>query len=192
MDREQYLTLKETAEFFRVQPLTVRRWVLAGKIPAIKVQGQWRFSPREINNWARKGSNQPEEWRILIVDDDDQIRPAWRRVLEREGYIVREAQNGREALDRINDNPPDIMLLDLDMPVMNGPETLNIVRQRYPDLAVIVITAFGNSNLMEEAMPHAPFTVLNKPCLPNAVLKAVKQTLPSVKRQSGSPINPIQ
>jgi len=97
MGNEQFLTLKETAEYFRVQPLTVRRWVLAGKIPAIKVEGQWRFIPQEIANWAKQGSNQPEEWRILIVDDDEQIRPAWRRVMESEGYIVREARNGREA-----------------------------------------------------------------------------------------------
>ncbi len=65
---------------------------------------------------------------------------------------------------------------------MNGPETLEIVRQRYPDLPVIVITAFGNSSLMEKAMTYAPFTVLNKPCLPDAVLKAVNQTIPAVKR----------
>ena len=182
MENERYLTLKETAEYFRVQPLTVRRWVLAGKIPAVKVEGQWRFIPQEIANWAKQGSNQPKEWRILIVDDDDQIRPAWRRIMENEGYIVQEARNGREALDRIEEDSPDIMLLDLDMPVMNGPETLDIIRQRYPDLPVIVITAFGNSSLMEEAMTHAPFTVLNKPCLPDAVLKALNQTTPAVKR----------
>lgn len=182
MGNEQFLTLKETAEYFRVQPLTVRRWVLAGKIPAVKVEGQWRFIPQEIANWAKQGSNQPKEWRILIVDDDEQIRPAWRRVMESEGYIVREARNGREALDRIEEDSPDIMLLDLDMPVMNGPETLDIIRQRYPDLPVIVITAFGNSSLMEKAMTYAPFTVLNKPCLPDAVLKAVNQTIPAVKR----------
>ena len=182
MGNEQFLTLKETAEYFRVQPLTVRRWVLAGKIPAIKVEGQWRFIPQEIANWAKQGSNQPEEWRIMIVDDDDQVRTSWRRVMEEEGYIVREARNGREALDRIENDSPDIMLLDLDMPVMNGPKTLNIVRQRYPDLPVIVITAFGNSSLMEKAMTYAPFTVLNKPCRPTAILKAVAQTIGGAKK----------
>ena len=182
MDTERYLTLKETADYFRVQPLTVRRWVLASKIPAFRVEGQWRFSPRKIAEWAQQGSNKPEEWKILIVDDDDQIRRAWRRVLEGSGYIIREARNGREALDRIEENPPDIMLLDLDMPVMNGAETLEIVRQRLPDLPVIVITAFGETRLMEDALIHAPFTILNKPCLLDAVLKAVGQTIPSVKR----------
>ena len=181
MENERYLTLKETARYFRVQPLTVRRWVLAGKIPAVKVEGQWRFTPEEIADWARKGSNQTGEHRILMVDDDERIRTAWRRVMEGAEYIVQEARHGWEALNRIEENYPDVMLLDLDMPVMNGPETLDIVRERYPDLPIIVITAFGDSRLMEDAMTHAPFTVLNKPCLPSAVLKAINQAIPVAK-----------
>lgn len=180
MEDDRYLTLKEAADYFRVQPLTIRRWALAGKIPGDKIEGQWRFSRRKISNWAREGTNKPENRLVLIVDDDDLIRPAWRRVLEGEGYTVREARNGREALDRIDESPPDILLLDLDMPVMNGPDTLEIIRQRRPDLPVIIITAFGDSHLMEDALAHSPFTVLNKPCPPAAVLKAVNHTFPAL------------
>lgn len=180
MRNDEYITLKETAEYFRVQPLTVRRWALAGKIPCDKVGGQWRFSLKKIVEWAERGSGTRKTSDILLVDDDDQIRPIWRRILEAEGYAVREARNGEEALSRFKEFPPDIMTLDLDMPVMNGPDTLNIVRQWRPDLPVIIATAFGESELMERALEYSPFTVLSKPCSKVDLVKAVKAQLPNV------------
>lgn len=174
MINDDYLTLKETADYFRVQPLTVRRWALGGKIPCDKVGGQWRFSLKKISDWAERGGGPRKVGDILIADDDDQIRSIWRRVLEAEGYAVREAENGEEALSRFKECPPDIMILDLDMPVMNGPRTLNIVRQWRPDLPVIIVTGFGDSELMESALGNSPFTVLSKPCSTADLVKTVK------------------
>lgn len=174
MKNDDYMTLKETAEYFRVQPLTVRRWALAGKIPCDKVGGQWRFSLKKITEWAERSGRPKKSGDIMIVDDDDQLRMVWRRALEAEGYAVREAADGKEALDRFKEFPPDILVLDLDMPVMNGPETLNIIRQWRPNQSVIIATAFGESELMEDTLKFSPFTVLRKPCTAVDLVKAVK------------------
>jgi CheY-like chemotaxis protein len=82
---------------------------------------------------------------ILVVDDDGDFREGLRAALEMKGYQVEEAANGKEALDRIVDKPPLLVLLDLQMPVMNGRELLQKLRST-PDskeIAVVIISGFG-------------------------------------------------
>jgi len=80
---------------------------------------------------------------VLVVDDDAKMRGLLRRRLEKEGYGVTEAAHGKEALERIADHRPDLILLDLMMPVMDGIEFLTHLRARedWRDIAVIVVTA---------------------------------------------------
>lgn len=82
---------------------------------------------------------------ILIVDDDADFRTGLRTALEMKGYQVEEAANGEEALTRLSDRPPLLVLLDLQMPVMNGREMLQRMRAT-PDLKevpVVIISGFG-------------------------------------------------
>ena len=177
MKNVDYLKINEVADFFRVQPLTVRRWALAGRIPSHKVGKQWRFSLSEITAWAAKEGKRGAKQEILIVDDDDQVRHAFFGLFAREGFLTRQARNGKEALSLIEESQPSLILLDLDMPVMNGPDTLAVLRDRFPRIPVIVVTSFGDSNLMEEALQHTPFTVVNKPCNLEELVSTVKQQL---------------
>jgi DNA-binding response OmpR family regulator len=82
---------------------------------------------------------------ILIVDDDDDFREAIRAELESKGYQVEEAANGQVALDKIAARPPLIVLLDLQMPVMNGRELLTELRRHreLADVAVVILSSFG-------------------------------------------------
>jgi len=180
MKNSDYLTLKEVAEYFRVQPLTVRRWALAGQIPSHKAGEQWRFSLEEITAWAAREGRRGATKEILIVDDDKEIRNLFRRVLKAEGFLVREAGNGQEALDLIEKKLPSLIILDLDMPVLDGPDTLAMLQASHPDIPVIVVTSFGETVLMERALQYSPFTVINKPCN-NAQLAATVKNLLSVK-----------
>lgn len=84
-------------------------------------------------------SNRP----ILIVDDDPEIREVMRMVLEDEGFRVLEAIHGEDALEIVTQNEPSMVILDLNMPVMDGFEFLSIFRKdlRYRDIPVIVLTA---------------------------------------------------
>ena len=114
---------------------------------------------------------------ILIVDDEEKIRGTFRRILKKEGYQVREAREGKEALHLIEEAIPDLVLLDLKMDGMDGVETLGEIRDGFPDLDVIVVTGFGNTRLMERALQYAPFTVINKPCSGEELVRAIKPHL---------------
>jgi CheY-like chemotaxis protein len=82
---------------------------------------------------------------ILVVDDDTDFREGLRTALEMKGYQVEEAGNGKEALDRIVARPPLLVLLDLQMPVMNGRELLQKLRgaPETKDIPVVIISGFG-------------------------------------------------
>src|SRR3954464_13934034 len=82
---------------------------------------------------------------ILVVDDDSDFREGLRIALEMKGYQVEDAGNGKEALDRIVDRPPLLVLLDLQMPVMNGRELLQRVRgaPEPREIPVVIISGFG-------------------------------------------------
>ena len=78
---------------------------------------------------------------VLFVDDSRNIREFCRRELEKDGYKVLEAPDGQVALDICGQERPDIMVLDLRMPVLDGLETVRRVRDLYPELPVILHTA---------------------------------------------------
>ena len=80
---------------------------------------------------------------VLVTDDDPVVIDLTRQLLEEDGWTVRSAANGREALEEIARKMPDILLLDLMMPIMDGFETLQIIRddEKTRDLPVIIITA---------------------------------------------------
>src|ERR1041384_1857599 len=82
---------------------------------------------------------------ILIVDDDADFRLGLRTALEMKGYQVDEAANGEEALAKLAEKPPLLVLLDLQMPVMNGREMLQRMRstQGLQELPVVIISGFG-------------------------------------------------
>lgn len=82
---------------------------------------------------------------ILVVDDDADFRSGLRMALEMKGYQVEEAANGEEALAKLMEKPPLLVLLDLQMPVMNGREMLQRMRADagLQDLPVVIISGFG-------------------------------------------------
>ncbi|MDA8084052.1 MAG: sigma-54 dependent transcriptional regulator [Nitrospiraceae bacterium] len=82
--------------------------------------------------------------RILIVDDDSDLRGVLRDVLEEEGFAVSEAKDGRAALKAFSADRPDAVLLDLNMPVMDGFETMQELRKVDDTVPVIIVTAFGD------------------------------------------------
>ena len=78
---------------------------------------------------------------ILVVDDDANIRQSLAEVLQLEHFTVRLAGDGREAVRQFLEGPPDLMLLDLNMPDINGWQAFQIMAEMYPFVPVIVITA---------------------------------------------------
>ena len=78
---------------------------------------------------------------ILIVDDEVETRNLLQEIMEKEGYLVWAAQDGKQALDLLEGQAMDLVLSDIQMPLMNGIELLGNIRSRFPDTQVILLTA---------------------------------------------------
>lgn len=101
--------------------------------------------------------------RILVVDDERVVRDGCHRVLNGKGFAVLTAENGEQAMDVLAREPLDIILLDLKMPVMSGEEVLARVRERYPDIPVIIITGHGTIDTAVECMRKGAYDFVTKP-----------------------------
>ncbi len=81
--------------------------------------------------------------RVLVVDDEENIRLLFKEELEEEDYEVETASNGMEALEKIKSVPFDVVVLDIKMPVMDGIQTLNAIKNINKDQPVILCSAYG-------------------------------------------------
>ena len=88
---------------------------------------------------------------ILVIDDQFGIRMLLQEVLEREGYTVHAAANGGEALALVREKEPDLVLLDMKIPGMDGLEILTAMRKIAPEQKVVMMTAYGELDLVREA-----------------------------------------
>lgn len=101
--------------------------------------------------------------KLLIVDDEKNMRWAISRALEKEGYEIYEASNGQEGIAIFERNRPDVMLLDLKMPVMDGMETLKKIRETNTTTPILMLTAHGTMETAIEAMKLGAMDYLSKP-----------------------------
>ncbi len=100
---------------------------------------------------------------ILIIDDEFEIRESLQTLLELEGYRVDTAADGEEGLNQIAQYPYDLVLLDFALPDRNGIEILRDIRERAPELAVIMITAYGTVENAVNAMQGGAANFIQKP-----------------------------
>jgi DNA-binding NtrC family response regulator len=101
--------------------------------------------------------------RILIIDDEAAIRESLETLLSMEGYAVESVENGELGLDRIGEQPFDLILLDLALPGRNGIEILASLREREATLPVIMITAFGTVDNVVDAIRGGAQNFVQKP-----------------------------
>lgn len=114
---------------------------------------------------------------VLIVDDHPLLRQGLSRLLELEGGInvVGQASNGVEALRLTSQLAPDVLLLDINMPGMNGIEVAKAVRERYPETAVLVLTIHDNESYVNEMIRIGAKGYLLKDAEPREVVQAIKK-----------------
>ena len=101
--------------------------------------------------------------KVLLVDDDDAVRNAFRRVLESRGYLVFPCRSGNEALERLSSGSFDAMVSDVRMPGMSGVKLLRAVREHDLDLPVILVTGNPDIGSASEAVEYGAFQYLIKP-----------------------------
>ncbi len=111
--------------------------------------------------------------RILIVDDEVDALDLMEELFMKHGYETYTARNGLEALKVINEHEPDILISDMVMPEMDGIKLLEVVRKKYPDIAVIMITAHGTIETAVEAMKKGAKDYILKPLRLDEILSKV-------------------
>lgn len=113
--------------------------------------------------------------KILIVDDQFGIRILLNEVLQKEGYDTFQAANGVQALEIVKENSPDLVLLDMKIPGMDGIEILKRMKVIDEDIRVIIMTAYGELDMIQQAMDLGALTHFAKPFDIDDIRVAVKK-----------------
>ncbi len=100
---------------------------------------------------------------ILVADDDASIRSLLKQLLQDAGYAVHEAATGVEVVDKVKESSPDLVIMDVRMPELDGIEALSRLKAASPKTAVLIMTAFGSSNAAIRAMELGAFDYVTKP-----------------------------
>lgn len=101
--------------------------------------------------------------RVMIVEDDESVRHLYSHILKNSGYDVIEAVDGQEALTKYLEQPCDMVITDMNMPVMNGMDLIEELRRHSPDVSIIMITAYGTSHTHREALKRGSDDYIPKP-----------------------------
>ncbi|OPX37477.1 MAG: Fis family transcriptional regulator [Desulfobacteraceae bacterium 4484_190.2] len=112
---------------------------------------------------------------ILIIDDDDQLRKSFEKLLAEEGYNVITASSGEAGLKMVSYDPPDLVILDMRLPGMNGFDTFKAIHQIEPRLPVIIMTAYGTTETAIDATKMGAFDYILKPFEVPDMLLVIKE-----------------
>ncbi len=113
--------------------------------------------------------------KVLIVDDQFGIRVLLTEVLQKDGYEMFQAANGKEALDIQAMEDISIVLLDMKIPGMDGVEILKQLKQRQPSIKVIMMTAYGELKMVNEALENGAISYMAKPFDISDVRQAIRK-----------------
>jgi len=114
---------------------------------------------------------------ILVADDDASIRSLLKQLLSDEGYSVVEATTGTEVVDKVKDVNPDLVIMDVRMPELDGIEALSKLKVSSPKTSVLIMTAFGSSNNAIRAMELGAFDYITKPFELDKISHTVKRVI---------------
>lgn len=126
--------------------------------------------------------------KVLVIDDEDSVRESFRNYLEDNDYIICEATNGRQGLELFASENPDVVLVDLRMPELDGLQVLEKIANDSPDTPIIVISATGLIGDAVEAMHLGTWDYLLKPVtdlanIRHSITKALERSRQNIRRR---------
>ncbi len=166
---ESLITVKEVADYLKLKEQTVYLLARQNKIPSLKVGGSLRFKKSQIDAWLLStphvsGKQEGTKQKVLVVDDEELVRSTLKRMVEIHGIIAATAESGPRAIELMKQEKFKMVFLDLDMPGMNGIQTLRALKEINKDLVFVVVTALdGDNDLFKQILEHAPVSVIPKP-----------------------------
>jgi DNA-binding NtrC family response regulator len=120
-----------------------------------------------------EGSTDRSATRVLLVDDEATFRETLAKLLRRRGLIVFTAASGEEGLERLAEHGPNVVVLDLKMPGLDGLATLRRINERRPSTKVIMLTGHGSIDAGVEALRDAAWDFLLKPISPDQLVEVI-------------------
>jgi excisionase family DNA binding protein len=180
----EWLTLGQAAKYLGVAQSTIRKWSDQGRLPAFYTPGgHRRYRRSDLDAFLERsgpGGRGREGPLVLIVDDDAGLRGFVRASLELEGYTVREAGSAEEGLQQIDAEPPDLILLDVMMPKVDGWEMLSRLQERHGVGAIPVLMFSGkvDEQSVADAARRGAQGFIGKPFDPQQLIESAKQMLP--------------
>jgi excisionase family DNA binding protein len=183
-----WLTLGQAAKYLGVAQSTIRKWSDGGRLLAFYTPGgHRRYRRSDLDAFlAQSGGGAAPRTRggrrlILIVDDDDRLREFVRVNLEMEGYSVREAADAEQGLAALEEEPPDLILLDVMMPKVDGWEMLRRVQERHGvgSIPVIMFSGKVEEEAMRDAASRGAQGFIGKPFNPQQLIESTKQLVPT-------------
>ena len=176
-----WLTLGQAAKFLGVAQSTIRKWSDQGRVPAFYTPGgHRRYRRRDLETFLdRSGpAGSTHGPLVLVVDDDARLREYMRVNLEMEGYTVREASSADEALQAIEGGAPDLVLLDVVMPGVDGWQMLQRMQERHGSIPVIMFSGQVEERAAGEAEERGARGFVGKPFDPQELLSRAKALVP--------------
>jgi excisionase family DNA binding protein len=179
-----WLTLGQAAKYLGVAQSTIRKWSDLGRVPAFYTPGgHRRYRRADLDAFLeRSGPGKPARGpMVLVVDDDDQVREVVRINLEIEGYTVREAANAEEGLAALEEDAPDLILLDVMMPQVDGWEMLRRVQERHGigSIPVVMFSGKLDEAMRAEAAERGAQGFIGKPFDLRSLIEQTKQIVPA-------------
>jgi|SRR5579884_978365 len=180
----EWLTLGQAARFLGVAQSTIRKWSDQGRVPAFYTPGgHRRYRRSDLETFLERSGPGAASRRgplILLVDDDERVRELVRVNLEFEGYTVREAGNAEEGLAAIEDARPDLVLLDVMMPQVDGWEMLRRIQERHGAGAIPVVMFSGkiDEDVEAQATERGATGFVGKPFDLQQLIEQAKQVAP--------------
>lgn len=159
---DSLITVKEAAEYLKLNYMTIYKLAQKGKIPASKVGGNWRFKRDILDNWLAEKSVVAEGI-VLVVDDDSRVRDTLEEIIFKRGYRVVAVENGEMALDEVEKQHFDLIFLDLVLPGLSGVDILRAVKVKDRRAVVVIVTGYGDDPVALEAMSLGPLFLIRKP-----------------------------
>jgi len=124
--------------------------------------------------------------KILVIDDDRDLCLLFNHFLGRKGYQVAEVYSGRQALDHLQRDQPDLVLCDLQLGDIDGLTLLASIKEMYADLPVIIITAYSDIRSSANALKQGAYDYVTKPLLPEDILLTIRQALNRKDGEAGA------